>query len=149
VRVNRFGVALSAVVVLAVLGIVAASLAGADGAPPVIVSLLVLAALVWNMYWWLLRIALSVRIDGDSLVAKTILLTRRVELDDVVAVRPMGFVSIITVLELVAGRPVLMMASTRVSALARDLRSRRPDLPVKLSWQAHLEERIRGGPTDL
>ena len=62
--------------------LVATTLAGSDNAPPALFTALWLAALAWNAYWWLFRIAAELVLDPDVLTALSPLRVRKVWCDE-------------------------------------------------------------------
>jgi hypothetical protein len=99
------------------------STATGQGGPPLYFTVLWLAALGWNVYWWLWRISYRIEVDGDRLRWKTPLRSGRALVGDVESIRP-GFRGQTTVLEMRAGRDVICLTrngiSEFVAALTRD-----------------------------
>lgn len=137
-------VALFVIFAVAGLALVAATLGeGAEG-PPLAFTVLWLAALAWNAYWWLFRIATAFRLDGDALHWEAPLRSGAIPLSGLGAVRPMSFASNVAVFEHTTGRPVLIIVKKGLGAFLDELSAARPDLPVRLGWQGRLAERMPG-----
>ena len=101
-------------------------------------------ALVWNAYWFLFRIAVSLRLEDRELVWDAPLRSGRIAVGDVVAVRPMRFASNVEVFEQRGGRPVMVMVTKGLSDFLAELSKLNPNLPVRLGWQSRLAERLPG-----
>lgn len=59
-----------------------------SSAPPLWFLVAWLAALGWNLYWWLFRMCIEVRVDGATLSWSTPLRRGEVALTDVIRIRP-------------------------------------------------------------
>ena len=57
---------------VAAVGLIIATVAGGDDAPAVPFALLWIAIMLWNAYWWLYRIAIELRVQGDELTVVTV-----------------------------------------------------------------------------
>ena len=124
--------------------LVAATLGGGWEGPPTAFVVLWLAALGWNAYWWLFRVATALWLDGDVLHWEAPLRSGAIPLSDLRAVRPMSFASNAAVFEHTTGRPVLIVVRKGFGAFLDELSAARPDLPVRLGWQGRLAERMPG-----
>jgi len=133
--------AIFGVVALVLLGAVLTG--GVDG-PLVGFSVLWIGVLGWNAYWWLFRLAVAVRLDGDVLRWEAPLRSGSIPLGDLTDVHPMPLLSSVEVFERRAGRPVLIMATKGLSAFLDQLSVARPDLAVRLGWHGRLAERLPG-----
>ena len=141
---RSFFLALFTVFGVAAVAMMASVVAGGDGSPPVGFALLWLAALTWNGYWRLLRIASSVAFDGRELAWSAPLRSGRIPLHKITVVRPMRLASNVEVIEHEEGRPVLILATKGLSGFLAKLSNDRPDLEVRIGWQARLAERMPG-----
>lgn len=139
-----FFLAIFAVFGVAAVAMMASVFAGGDDSPPVAFALLWLAILVWNGYWWLLRIAFSVALDGDEFAWSAPLRSGRIPLRKITVIRPMRLGSNVEVIEHEDGRPVLILATKGLSGFLAELSKHRPDLEVRVGWQARLAERLPG-----
>jgi hypothetical protein len=131
-----FGIAGTALII--------STVAGGDNAPSPLFTALWLAALGWNAYWWLFRIAYALRLEDDELVCEMPRGAVRLRLIELNEIRPMRFASQIEVIEHRRGRPVLVMAAKGLGPFQSEVSERRPDLPVRLGRQARLSERMPG-----
>ncbi len=139
-----FVLGLFAIAVAVAVAFVAAVVRSDAEAPLVGFTVLWLISLGWNAYWWLFRIAVALRLDGDVLLWDAPLSSGAVPLDGLTAVRPMPLVSKVEVFDLTVGRPVLIIATKGLGAFLEELSATRPDLPVRLGWQGRWAERLPG-----
>lgn len=121
-----------------------ASLSGGDGAPPPLFTAFWLAALAWNGYWFLFRFAVRLTLHADSIIAEMPLGRRVVPVNEIVAIRPMKLASNAAVFEVSDQRPVLTLATKGFREFAAAVVAVRPELPMRLGWQARLAARMPG-----
>jgi hypothetical protein len=113
--------------------------------PPLVFTVLWLAALGWNVYWWSFRVAASLTIDDDDTLTWTPAGSRhRVPLSAIVRVRPSRLGPNVLVIELSERRPVLTIATKGVREFIAELQRRRPDLLIRLGAYSRLAERMPG-----
>jgi len=139
-----FILAMFGVFAIAAVALLATTLAGGRDAPPPAFAALWLAALGWNGYWWLFRIAAELRIDGFDLVWSTPLRNGRVSLSQLDEIRPMRFASNVAVLKVRDGQSIIVPATKGFRQVTTEIAQRRADLPIRLGWQARLAERLPG-----
>lgn len=133
-----------AVFVVAAVVLVVDTAAGGRDAPPLAFTLFWLFALGWNGYWWLFRIAAELRIDGVDLVWSSPLRRGRVPLAQINEIRPWRFASNVEVFKWDGGASVIVMATKGIRSFTDEIARRRPDLPIRLGWQARMAERLPG-----
>lgn len=126
--------------------LVTATVEGGTESPPVAFTVLWLAAIGWNGYWWLFRIAVGLRFDGQVLYWEAPFRSGAIPLSDLTAIRPMRLASNVEVFDRRDGRPVLVMATKGLGAFLDSVSLARPGLPVRLGWQGRLAERMGGWP---
>jgi hypothetical protein len=131
---------------IAAIVLVTATVGDGTQSPPVAFTVLWLAALGWNAYWWLFRIAVALRIDGYVLYWNAPFRSGAIPLADLKGIRPLRLASNVEVFDHSAGRPVLVMATKGLGAFLDAVSVARPDLPVRLGWQGRLAERTGGWP---
>ena len=124
--------------------LVASTVAGGDNAPPTWFTIVWLVAVTWNAYLWLIRIAAELTLDGNTLKAASPFRTRNVTLADLVTIRPGRFASRGVVIEVVGERPILTLATKGFREFTDEVARRRPNLPIRLGWQARLAEKMPG-----
>lgn len=124
--------------------LVVSTVAGGPEGPPPLFSFLWLSGVGWAAYWWLFRIAAEVELEGTTLRWRTPLRTGQVDLADLTQVRPAYFGSNLAVFELSEGRSPMVFVVKGFSGLAEEIRSRRPDLPVRSSLVGRFNERMPG-----
>ena len=130
--------------VVAAIVLVGATLVGGRDSPPDGFTIFWLAAVGWNAYWWLFRIAAELRIEGSDLCWWTPLRSGRVPLAEVTEIRPWPLASNVGVFRLTTGPSVIVIATKGFRAFTDEIARIRPDLPVRLGWQARLAERLPG-----
>jgi hypothetical protein len=145
----RFGRAflLAMFVLFAVVGVfmVVALIADESDSPPTAFTALWLLAMGWNAYWWLLRFAVRLDLDDHGYLTWTApLRSGRLHLTDLIEVRPMRFASNVEVFVSDGHRPILTVATKGLRAFTEEIARQRPDLPVRLGWQARFMERLPG-----
>jgi uncharacterized membrane protein YbhN (UPF0104 family) len=130
---------------IAAVFLVASTIGGGEDAAPVAFTLFWLFALAWNAYWWLTRIAVALILDGKTLRWEAPLRAGELSLDeDLVEVRPMRLASNVVVFVCRGRRPILVPAFKGAREFVAEISRFRPDLPVRLGWQARLAERMPG-----
>jgi hypothetical protein len=135
---------LFAVFAVAALALIAATFAGGDNAPPAAFTVLWLGALTWNAYWWLFRIATELRIDGLELVWSSPFRSGRVSFGQLTEIRPMRLASNVEIFKVDNGQTIIVMAAKGLREFTDEISRRRPDLSVRLGWQARIAERMPG-----
>lgn len=130
-----FFISVFAVFGIVALALVAASFGSNDG-PPAAFLALWLAALVWNAYWWLFRIALELTMDRYQLTATMPLRSRQIALDDIVEIRPLKLASNGIVISIAGQRPVLALATAGMRGFVDELARRRPEIPIRAGWRS-------------
>ena len=118
--------------------------AAMSNAPLLVFAALWVATLLWNGYWFLLRLVYDLELDGDAIRWRTPLRSGTITLSDVVELRPSRFGSNAEVFELVDRARLLVFVRKGFRAFADELVARRPELPVRLGFQARLVERLPG-----
>ena len=104
------------------------------------------AALGWNAYWHLLRIAhrLDYSETDGSLTWRAPLRSVVISMADVVAFRPFKLSSNIEVIETRDGRRYQVWISKGFRAFTEILTQRHPGISVRIGWQGWLVERMPG-----
>lgn len=120
------------------------TLSGAADTPGIPFTVLWLGAVAWNAYWWLLRFAADITLDGDYLRWAAPLRRGELRLDELTEIRPMRLASNVAVIEAADNRRVLVLATKGIRAFTDEISRRRPELPVRLGWQARFAERMPG-----
>jgi hypothetical protein len=145
---QRFGrghvLGLFAVFAVATVVLTVWTVAGGPDRPPLLFTGLWLGALAWNAYWWLLRVAVVLRLEPGTLTWEVPLRGGQLPVPAITRVRPMRFGSSAVVIEHVGGRPVLVVGGKGLRHLFDDLSRMRPDLDLRMGWQARLSERLPG-----
>lgn len=117
------------------------SMVSGDG-PPLLFGLAWLAIVGWNAYWFLFRIAGELWVDGPLLHWRAALRSGAVALTDIERIRPMRLGSNVEVIVVRNQRPIMTMATRGIREFNDSIVRQRPDLPVRLGWNARLNERI-------
>ena len=118
----------------------------AEGGPAWVLVAFWLLALAWNAYWWLLRLAVELRFESDDLLVwSTPLRTRRIPLSAITKVRPVRVSSNLEALEHTQGRPVVFITGNGLQGFFDELAQRRPDLEIRLGWEARVSRRMSFG----
>jgi hypothetical protein len=98
---------------------------------------------VWNAYWFLLRFAHRVELDGHGILRWRAPLRRgSVTVADLRKVRPSLLFSNIQILDTGRGRPAMVWAVRGFGELIGALDTQRPGLPCQLSPQARIAARL-------
>jgi hypothetical protein len=105
-------------------------------------NLLWLAIAVWNVYWFLLRFVFAVDVDEGVLTWRAPLRAGTSSIAELRRVRPSWIFSNIEVMETTTGAPLLVWAVKGFSELMGAVMAQRPELPVHLSLQGRLAERL-------
>jgi hypothetical protein len=113
-----------------------------DGGPPLVFGVLWLAIVAWNGYWYLLRVAGELWLDGTTLHWRAALRSGSIDVAEIVEIRPFRLASNIEVIQLRNGRPILTMAGKGIRELNDSIARQRPGLPVRLGRAALLGERM-------
>ena len=98
--------------------------------PPVVFTALWLAILVWNAYWWLVRICVEVRVDGATLEWSAPLRRDSAPLADVVRIRPSRAGRQLAVVEFQGRRPMLVPVRVGFSRLERAIEAGAPQVVI-------------------
>ncbi len=101
-----------------------------------------LAIVVWNAYWFLLRFAHRVELDGSTLRWRAPLRSGSVALADIRRVRPSWLFSNIQVMDTGARGPAMVWAVRGFRDLVDAVWVERPGLPCQLSPQARIAARM-------
>jgi hypothetical protein len=88
------------------------------------------AALGWNAYFWLRRIAWRLELTDRTLDWRAVAHSGSVAIGDILRVRPSRAAVNLVVLEVSGGRPVVALASKGFQGFVDDLARRVPDLPI-------------------
>ena len=128
--------------VVGVVGLVAAI--STKSGPPTIFVVLWLFALVWNGYWFFLRVAYQLELTGNELRWRAPFRSGVVPLDQLVAMRPHRFGSSIEVLELREGSKVLVMVRKGFADFAAEVQVAAPQVRVRVGVLARVGERLPG-----
>ncbi|WP_222193065.1 hypothetical protein [Modestobacter italicus] len=123
--------AVLAVFSVAAVGLVVATVGG--NGPPVLFVAAWLAAFGWNAYWWGVRTAVEVRVDGPTLTWRTVVRSAEVPLHDVLRVRPSRASRQLAVIELREARRVLVPVRYGFGALERAILAGAPGASVEES----------------
>ncbi|MDE0802489.1 MAG: hypothetical protein OSA99_04110 [Acidimicrobiales bacterium] len=124
--------------------LVVVTLAGGQSAPPgwfTATWLGILTLNAWGWFWW---ISLELTLEDRDLIWSCILRTGRVGLDDLTEIRPMRLASNVAVFKVSGGRSIIIMAGKGIREFTNEISKVRPDLPVRLGWQARVVERMPG-----
>jgi hypothetical protein len=105
-------------------------------------TLLWIAIGCWNVYWFLLRFAHVVDVEDGMLRWRAPLRSGSLPISELRSVRPSRLFSNIEIMETADGTRLLVWAVRGFSGLMEAVASERPDLPVLLSLQGRLAERI-------
>lgn len=142
---SLYRVQILATFALATIIAVGLAIAAAMTSPPVLVFVaLWVAALLWNGYWFLLRIVYDLVLDGDVLRWRTPVRSGTVKLSDVVELRPSRLGSNAEVIEFADRSRLIVFVRKGFKAFADEMKARRPGLPIRLGFQARLAERLPG-----
>lgn len=101
-----------------------------------------LAIILWNAYWFLLRFAHRVELDGATLRWRAPLRSGSVALADIRRVRPSWLFSNIQVMDTGARGPAMVWAVRGFRDLVDAVSAERPGLPCQLSPQARIAARM-------
>ena len=115
------------------------SLAIGAGPPPWF-AIVWIAILGWNVYWWIFRVTFALKVEGDRLYWQGAFRAGSLPLTDISRLRPSGFGSAIEVIESTDGSTILVWTRRGFGSFCQALQSRRPDLQVRLGWQARLAD---------
>lgn len=118
--------------------------AAASGHGPVAFSIVWVAIAVWNGYWFLLRVVYDLELSDGTLTWRTPLRSGAVSVAELGELRPSRFGSNLEIIELVDGSRLVVFVRKGFRAFADQLVAVRPDLPVRLGWQARFAERMPG-----
>lgn len=101
-----------------------------DGGVPAWFIALWLAAFVWNVYWWLFRTCVEVRVDGSTLGWSTPLRRGQVPVADVVRIRPTLFGRQMAAMEMQGHRSLLVPVRVGFGHLERAIAAGAPHVLV-------------------
>jgi hypothetical protein len=118
------------VVIVTVLAIAAVVMIVNPGGPPVWFLVLWIAALGWNAYWYLVRFATSVEVDGGTLRWRTPLRRGSAPVTAIRRVRRQRFGSQVAVIELDGAPNVYVMVWYGFAGLVDDLRAAAPQADI-------------------
>jgi hypothetical protein len=99
--------------------------------PPIVFLAFWLFAFGWNAYWWSLRVALEVGVDGLTLRWRTALLGRQASVGDVVRVRPSRWNRQLAVIELQGRRPLIVPVRYGFGELTRAIGAAAPHASIE------------------
>ena len=120
--------------------------------PPAAFALLWCAALVWNAYWFLWRMAFELELDGEVMRWQVPLRKGQLKVANITEVRPSKFGSSAMVMKMNDGSSLLVMVRKGLSSFTDVLQSARPDLSIRLGRYSRIAESMPGwsgfGPDD-
>jgi hypothetical protein len=134
--------AMFAVFVVAAVFMVAAIAAGSG--PPVWFAAFWLAALVWNGYWFLFRVAYQLDLTEHEICWRTPLRSGSIALTDLVELRPHRFGSSIEVIQLASGTKVLVMVRKGFVDFMMEIQRLAPQVHARVGAFAKLGNRLPG-----
>jgi hypothetical protein len=135
--------AIFAVLSVAAVGISVASVWSKVG-PPLWFVVLWLLALVWNGYWFLVRIAYRLDLSDTELLWRTPLRNGAIELADLVEMRPYRLGLSIEVLQLADGSKVLVIVRKGFIDFTKEVNNAAPHVPVRVGAFAKIGDRLPG-----
>jgi hypothetical protein len=112
--------------------------------PPAWFAALWLLAVIWNAYWFLLRIAYRLDLSEADLSWRTPLRSGTIALADLVEMRPSRMGSTVEVLSLSDGSKVLVMVRKGFVDFATEIQQIAPHLQVRIGLYAKIGERLPG-----
>lgn len=115
-----------------------------DGGPPVGFVAIWLAILVWNAYWWLFRIVVSVTVRNGTLEWESPLQRGRIPMSTLTGFRPVAPMLNIVRITHTEGRALLVVPIKGIEGLAAAIRDARPDLDVRLGAMTGFRGRMPG-----
>jgi len=117
-------------------GMVFSLLAGSG--PPAWFAVIWLAALAWNAYWFLWRLATDLWLDGNTLHWKAPFRSGSVDVSAIEEIRPRRMAGNVEMIRLSEGRPILTMATRGIEELNSDIVRLHPGLPVRVGRSVRL-----------
>ncbi|MDQ1541895.1 MAG: hypothetical protein QOH29_2621 [Actinomycetota bacterium] len=132
-------------VVFAVVAVVlVVNLATGASGPPIGFSVFWIAAVVWNAYWFLLRVAYRVDLQDHELRWRAPLKSGTIPLDTLREIRPSRMSSNVELFEWDGGRPLIVFAMKGLRDFCAVIQAATPHVGVRFGWQARLAERMPG-----
>ena len=120
------------------------TIGGDNDAPPILFTLVWLAGVGWNAYWWLFRIASEIALDPPRLTAKCPFQKRTVPLHEIMAIRPMRVAPNLVIFVIHGQRPIITMVVKGFREFTEEIQRIRPDLPIRLGKWTKLTEALPG-----
>jgi hypothetical protein len=136
-------IAMFAVFAVVAVVLVVSLVVGASG-PPVGFSLFWIAAVTWNAYWFLLRVAYRVDLADRELRWHAPLGSGAIPLATLREIRPSRMSSNVELFEWDGGRPVIVFAMKGLRDFCAVVQAAAPHVGVRFGWQARLAERMPG-----